>query len=81
VEAVTPGACPLDCPDGCSCLVTGRDGKAVRLRGNPDLPFSRGALLAGRANVNAATEERGADLGGGAVYHDCSVWVRAAAGA
>jgi hypothetical protein len=36
-------------------------------------------LLAGGANVNAATEERDADLGGGAVYHDCSVWVVPAA--
>ena len=32
-------------------------------------------LLAGGTNVNAATEERDADLGGGAVFHDCSVWV------
>jgi len=32
-------------------------------------------LLAAGANVNAATEERDADLGGGAVFHDCSVWV------
>jgi anaerobic selenocysteine-containing dehydrogenase len=36
-------------------------------------------LLAGGANVNSATEERDADLGAGAVYHDCSVWVRRAA--
>jgi len=36
-------------------------------------------LLAGGENVNAATEERDADLGGGAVFHDCAVWVRAAA--
>jgi anaerobic selenocysteine-containing dehydrogenase len=35
-------------------------------------------LLAGGTNVNAITEERDADLGGGAVYHDCAVWVRAA---
>jgi anaerobic selenocysteine-containing dehydrogenase len=35
-------------------------------------------LLAGGANVNSATEERDADLGAGAVYHDCSVWVRPA---
>jgi anaerobic selenocysteine-containing dehydrogenase len=35
-------------------------------------------LLAGGANANEATEERDADLGGGAVFHDCSVWVRAA---
>src|SRR5215207_6076166 len=38
-------------------------------------------LLAGGANVNAVTEERDADLGGGAVFHDCAVWVRAADGA
>jgi anaerobic selenocysteine-containing dehydrogenase len=36
-------------------------------------------LLAGGSNVNAATEERDADLGGGAVFHDCAVWVRPAA--
>ena len=33
-------------------------------------------LLAGGENVNVATEERDADLGGGAVFHDCAVWVR-----
>jgi anaerobic selenocysteine-containing dehydrogenase len=35
-------------------------------------------LLAGGTNVNATTEERDADLGGGAVFHDCAVWVRPA---
>ncbi|MCB0991844.1 MAG: molybdopterin-dependent oxidoreductase [Acidimicrobiales bacterium] len=40
-----PGACPLDCPDGCSWVVTiDDDGKAVRVRGNPDHPFTRGGL-------------------------------------
>ncbi|MFI0449890.1 molybdopterin-dependent oxidoreductase [Actinomadura sp. 6N118] len=38
------GACPLDCPDGCSWVVTVKDGKAVKLRGNPDHPYTRGAL-------------------------------------
>lgn len=38
------GACPLDCPDGCSWLVTVRDGDAVKLRGNPDHPFTHGTL-------------------------------------
>ncbi|TDD63162.1 hypothetical protein E1293_43360, partial [Actinomadura darangshiensis] len=38
------GACPLDCPDGCSWVVTVRDGQAIRLRGNPDHPYTRGAL-------------------------------------
>ena len=36
-------------------------------------------LLAGGVNMNEATEERDADLGGGAVFHDCSVWVERAA--
>ena len=38
------GACPLDCPDTCGWTVTVRDGKAVSLRGNPEHPFTRGAL-------------------------------------
>ncbi len=38
------GACPLDCPDTCSWVVTVRDGEAAGLRGNPDHPFTRGAL-------------------------------------
>ncbi|WP_119730308.1 molybdopterin-containing oxidoreductase family protein [Thermomonospora amylolytica] len=38
------GACPLDCPDTCSWEVTVSGGRAVRLRGNPDHPFTRGAL-------------------------------------
>jgi anaerobic selenocysteine-containing dehydrogenase len=39
-----PGACPLDCPDACSWIVTVRDGKAVGLRGTREHPFTRGAL-------------------------------------
>jgi len=38
------GACPLDCPDCCSWIVTVEDGVATRLRGNPDHPVTRGAL-------------------------------------
>jgi anaerobic selenocysteine-containing dehydrogenase len=40
------GACPLDCPDGCSWVVGLREGRAVSLRGNPEHPFTRGALCA-----------------------------------
>ncbi len=36
--------CPLDCPDTCSVLVTIEDGRATRLRGNPDHPVTRGFL-------------------------------------
>jgi anaerobic selenocysteine-containing dehydrogenase len=40
------GACPLDCPDGCNWVVTVENGVATRLRGNPDHPFTAGALCA-----------------------------------
>jgi anaerobic selenocysteine-containing dehydrogenase len=41
------GACALDCPDGCSWIVTVDDGgRAVSLRGNPDHPFTAGGLCA-----------------------------------
>ncbi|MCX4093464.1 molybdopterin-containing oxidoreductase family protein [Nocardia sp. alder85J] len=39
------GACPLDCPDACSWVVTvADDGRAVGLRGNKHHPVTRGAL-------------------------------------
>ena len=38
--------CALDCPDTCSVLVDIEDGKAKRLRGNPDHPVTRGFLCA-----------------------------------
>jgi anaerobic selenocysteine-containing dehydrogenase len=40
------GACPLDCPDTCSWIVTVEDGRAVRLQGDAAHPFTRGALCA-----------------------------------
>ncbi|MCX2975430.1 molybdopterin oxidoreductase family protein [Halieaceae bacterium IMCC8485] len=38
------GACPHDCPDTCSMLVTVKDGKVTSVRGNPEQPFTRGRL-------------------------------------
>jgi anaerobic selenocysteine-containing dehydrogenase len=38
------GACPLDCPDACSWVVTVEDGQAVSMRGNAEHPVTRGAL-------------------------------------
>lgn len=40
-----PTACPLDCPDTCGVLVeTDDQGRVVRLKGNPDHSWSKGAL-------------------------------------
>ncbi len=36
--------CPLDCPDACAVLVNVENGRATRLRGNPDHPVTRGFL-------------------------------------
>jgi anaerobic selenocysteine-containing dehydrogenase len=38
------GACPLDCPDTCSWIVTVENGEPVALRGDPSHPFTRGSL-------------------------------------
>jgi len=38
------GACPLDCPDTCSWVVTVEDGRAVTLEGDAEHPFTRGVL-------------------------------------
>ncbi|HVG38527.1 MAG TPA: molybdopterin-dependent oxidoreductase, partial [Pyrinomonadaceae bacterium] len=41
---VVKAACPHDCPDTCAMLVTVEDGRAVRVEGDPDHPFTRGFL-------------------------------------
>ncbi len=37
-------ACNRDCPDACGIVVTIRNGKAIRLQGDPDHPVTRGFL-------------------------------------
>ena len=41
---VVRGACPHDCPDTCAMLVTVEDGRAVRVAGDPEHPFTNGFL-------------------------------------
>ena len=41
---IVRGACPHDCPDACSFLVTVEGGRAVAIRGAPDHPPTGGAL-------------------------------------
>ncbi|WP_334154711.1 molybdopterin-containing oxidoreductase family protein [Tepidimonas sp.] len=43
-EHVVYGACPHDCPDTCAFVTTVRDGRAVRLQGNPDHAQTGGVL-------------------------------------
>lgn len=38
------GACPLDCPDTCSWIVTVKNGEPVTLRGDPAHPYTKGSL-------------------------------------
>src|SRR5687768_7784518 len=45
-QTVIKGACPHDCPDTCAMLVTVEDGRAVRVAGDPDHPFTNGFLCA-----------------------------------
>jgi anaerobic selenocysteine-containing dehydrogenase len=43
-KTIIRGACPHDCPDTCAMLVTVEDGRATQVRGDPEHPFTRGAL-------------------------------------
>src|SRR5688572_6609700 len=41
---IVRGACPHDCPDTCAMLVTLEDGRATKVAGDPDHPFTQGFL-------------------------------------
>ncbi|HEX9402029.1 MAG TPA: molybdopterin oxidoreductase family protein [Anaeromyxobacter sp.] len=41
---VLRSVCPFDCPDACGLLVEVEDGRARRVRGDPEHPYSRGTL-------------------------------------
>lgn len=45
-QGIVRGACPHDCPDTCAMLVTVENGRAVRVAGDPDHPFTNGFLCA-----------------------------------
>ena len=38
------GACPHDCPDCCATLTTVENGRATRIQGDPNHPFTQGFL-------------------------------------
>jgi anaerobic selenocysteine-containing dehydrogenase len=43
---IVRGGCPHDCPDACATLTTVENGRAVRIQGDPDHPFTQGFLCA-----------------------------------
>ena len=43
-EFTVRGACPHDCPDTCALLSTVRDGRVVKVAGNPEHPLTDGVL-------------------------------------
>ena len=46
VKTRTVSACLLDCPDGCSFVVETNGEGGVRIRGNPEHPFTQGFICA-----------------------------------
>ncbi|MGA3089043.1 MAG: molybdopterin-dependent oxidoreductase [Terriglobales bacterium] len=46
MKRVVHAACPHDCPDACGVLITIEDDRAIRIRGNPSHPVTRGFLCA-----------------------------------
>ena len=45
-DRMVAGACPHDCPDTCALLSTVRDGKVIKVAGNPSHPMTDGVLCA-----------------------------------
>ena len=39
-----PSVCPLDCPDQCGLLVHKKEGKIVKIEGDPNHPVTRGMI-------------------------------------
>jgi anaerobic selenocysteine-containing dehydrogenase len=54
-QTIVKAACPHDCPDTCAMLVTVEDGRAVRVAGDPEHPFTRGFLCTKVANYEQRT--------------------------
>lgn len=43
-DGVFSAVCPLDCPDTCGLLLHKKDGKLVKIEGNPQHPVTKGAI-------------------------------------
>lgn len=52
-NGVFPSVCSLDCPDQCGLLVHKKDGKIVKIEGDPDHPVTQGAICNKVRNMTA----------------------------
>ena len=43
-NGVVPSVCALDCPDQCGLLIHKKDGKIVKIEGDPDHPVTQGSI-------------------------------------
>ncbi|WCK56211.1 molybdopterin-dependent oxidoreductase [Aneurinibacillus sp. Ricciae_BoGa-3] len=43
-NGIFPSVCPLDCPDQCGLLIHKKDGKIVKVEGDPGHPVTQGAI-------------------------------------
>ncbi|SDM75404.1 Anaerobic selenocysteine-containing dehydrogenase [Fictibacillus solisalsi] len=43
-NGVVPSVCPLDCPDQCGLLLHKKDGKIIKVQGDPDHPVTQGNI-------------------------------------
>ncbi|WP_209123848.1 molybdopterin-dependent oxidoreductase [Alkalihalobacillus sp. BA299] len=43
-DGIFPAVCPLDCPDQCGLLLHKKDGKIIKVAGNPDHPVTQGNI-------------------------------------
>ncbi len=43
-DGIFPSVCSLDCPDQCGLLVQKKDGKIVKIQGDPDHPVTKGNI-------------------------------------
>ncbi len=54
-RTIVKAACPHDCPDTCAMLVTVENGRALKVAGDPQHPFTRGFLCTKVANYEQRT--------------------------
>lgn len=59
VMKVLRSVCPYDCPDTCGLLIHIEDGKAVKVEGDPDHPYTRGTLCAKMAHYERTVHSQG----------------------